>query len=112
MTIKDIEYAKKVIAEKFPLILKKDVKKIIMYGSCARKDYGENSDIDIAVLTDCDRVAAKDYDDKLMDVVTDIAMDSDAIVEYVCIPYNEFEAKKSWYLYFKNINAEGEVLYG
>ena len=35
-----------------------------------------------------------------------------SVVNFVCIPQDEFEAKKSWYDYFQNIVAEGEVLYG
>ena len=68
-------------------------KKIFVYGSCARGDFDEDSDIDVAILTDCDRVEAKKYDDYLMDIVTEIAMKTNAIVEYICIPENEFSEK-------------------
>lgn len=47
-----------------------------------------------------------------MNIVTDIAMKTDIIVEYVCIPENEFYQKKSWYAYFRNIESEGRVIYG
>jgi hypothetical protein len=47
-----------------------------------------------------------------MDIVTDIAMNLGTIVQYVCIPMKEYEQKKSWYDYFKNIEKEGVVLYG
>ena len=112
MTQNDIDYASRVFAEKVPGILKDHIKKIIMYGSCARGDYDNDSDIDIAILTDMDRIGVKKYDSELMDVVTDIAMSSDAIVEYVCLPFDEYNEKKSWYGYFKSIETEGKVLYG
>jgi hypothetical protein len=35
-----------------------------------------------------------------------------AIVNFVLLPYDEFEEKKSWYGYFKNIDKEGVRLYG
>ena len=82
-----------------------------MYGSCARGDYDDDSDIDVCVLTECDRLDAKKYDSSLMDVVTEIAMCTDAIVEYICIPYDEFVSKKNWYGYFKNIEKEGMTIY-
>ena len=47
-----------------------------------------------------------------MDIVTNIAMDTNIIVEYTCIPENEFMEKKAWYAYFKNIEKEGRVIYG
>ena len=56
--------------------------KIILYGSCARGDYTEDSDIDIAV------------------------------VNFVCLPYEEYIDKNDWYDYFRNIKQEGRVLYG
>lgn len=83
-----------------------------MYGSCARGDYNQDSDIDIALLTDMDRLEVKRYDSQLMDVVTDIAMNSDAIVQYVCLPIDEYNSKKEWYGYFKNIEKDGKVIYG
>lgn len=35
-----------------------------------------------------------------------------AIVNFVLLPYDEFEEKKEWYGYFKNIEQEGIELYG
>ena len=107
----DIEQAVEILKEKIPLNMKNHVKKIVIYGSCARGDYTENSDIDVAILTDCDRLQVKKYDDLLMDIVTDIAMETNIIVEYTCIPENEFMEKKAWYAYFKNIEKEGRVIY-
>ena len=112
MLRKDIDRANEYLTSKVPSVMKNDLRRIILYGSCARGDFKEDSDIDIALLTGCGRMDAKKYDDKLMDVVTDIAMDTGAIVQYVCIPEDEFEEKKSWYGYFRNINREGIVLYG
>lgn len=63
-------------------------------------------------MTDLDRIEAKKYDVDLMDTVTDIAMKTDAIVEYICIPYSKYETKKDSYGYFKNIEQEGIALYG
>lgn len=112
MTQKDIDLAINILREKIPLRMKSDAKKILVYGSCARGDFSEDSDIDVAILTDCDRLQAKKYDSSLMDVVTDIAMQTNAIVEYICIPEKEFSEKKIWYGYFKSIDAEGKVIYG
>lgn len=112
MTQQDIDYASRVFIERVPNILREHAKKIIMYGSCARGDYNNDSDVDIAILTDINRIDVKAYDDDLMDVVTDIAMESNVIVEYICLPIDEYNEKKSWYRYFKNIENDGKVLYG
>lgn len=89
-----------------------DLAEMILYGSCARGDYGKDSDIDIALLTKCGRMEAKKYDDGLDTIATQLAMKYFAIVNFVCLPQDEFLEKKAWYGYFQNIEREGEVLYG
>lgn len=93
-------------------LLRDDLVEIILYGSCARGDYTEDSDIDIALITKCDRMEAKRYSDALASIATTLAMKYFVIVNFVCLPYDEFMAKKTWYAYFRNIDMEGEVLYG
>ena len=112
MTQNDIDKACGILHNRIPQLLQEHVKKIIMYGSCARGDFNDDSDIDIAILTDLGRAESKKYDSELMDTVTDIAMETNAIVEYICIPYQEYEEKKEWYGYFKNIEKEGSLIYG
>ncbi len=103
---------KKEISVKVQDIMKTDLVEIILYGSCARGDYTQESDIDIALLTQCDRLEAKKYGDDLARISTELAMKYFVVVNFVCLPYEEFEEKKAWYAYFKNIEREGEVLYG
>ena len=93
-------------------LLKEDLVEVVLYGSCARGDYTEDSDIDIALLTKSDRLGVKKYENALAAIATEIAMKHFAIVNFVCLPYEEFEEKKTWYPYFMNIAMEGEVLYG
>ena len=93
-------------------LLKEDLVEVVLYGSCARGDYTEDSDIDIALLTKSDRLEVKKYENALATIATEIAMKHFAIVNFVCLPYEEFEEKKTWYPYFMNIAMEGEVLYG
>lgn len=105
----------KVKKESVPRICKtmgNDVKKIVLYGSCSRGDFSDDSDIDIALLTSCDRMEVKKYNDSLAKISAEFAYKYLAIVNFVCFPEKEFEEKKRWYPYFKNIEREGEVLYG
>ena len=93
-------------------LLKEDLVEVVLYGSCARGDYTEDSDIDIALLTKSNRLEVKKYENALATIATEIAMKHFAIVNFVCLPYEEFEEKKTWYPYFMHIAMEGEVLYG
>ncbi|MCH5248650.1 MAG: nucleotidyltransferase domain-containing protein [Lachnospiraceae bacterium] len=89
-----------------------DVVQCRLFGSCARGDYHDDSDIDIILLTNCDRKESERYTDILIDIVTDIAMKYFVVINALCIPFNEFEEKKSWYDFFVNIEKEGQVIYG
>lgn len=107
-----IKKVKEEVADSVRELMGNDLKRIILYGSCARGDYHKDSDIDIALITNCDRLESKKYNDRIADVATQLAMKYFAVVNFVCLPYLEFMQKKSWYLYFRNIESEGEVLYG
>ena len=91
--------------------MKNDLVKMILYGSCARGDFKECSDVDIAILTKGSRTDSWKYNDKIDEVATELALKYFAIVNFVLLPYSEFEEKKSWYGYFKNIDKEGIKLY-
>lgn len=93
-------------------LMGEDLTEAILYGSCARGDYHEDSDIDIALITRCGRMEAKKYDDGLDEISVQLAMKYFAVVNFVCLPYDEFLEKEKWYLYFRNIVKDGEVLYG
>ena len=93
-------------------LMQDDLVEVILYGSCARGDYSEDSDIDIALITKCDRVEVKKYEDGLAGIATTLAIQYFMIVNFVCLPHEEFIEKKTWYAYFRNIAQEGEVLYG
>lgn len=92
--------------------LGKIVRKIILYGSCSRGDFSDDSDIDIALLVSCDRIEAGKYNDVLAGIATELAVKYLAVVNFVCVPEREFEDRKRWYPYYKNIDQEGELLYG
>lgn len=107
-----IEKIKAEATEMVKEIMLPDLRQVILYGSCVRNDYTEDSDVDIALLMKCNRQEAKKYGVALAKIATELAMKYFAIVNFVSFPYDEFLEKKSWYGYFKNIDAEGEVLYG
>lgn len=71
-----------------------DLAEVILYGSCARGDYHEDSDIDIALITRCERMEAKKYDDGLDEIAVQLAMKYFAVVNFVCLPYDEFLEKR------------------
>lgn len=112
LTNEIISKIKKEAFRSISCLMGNDLVKMILYGSCARGDYTEDSDVDIALLTKCNRMEVKKYDEGLDSIATQLAMKYFAIVNFVCLPHDEFIEKKTWYGYFRNIEQEGEVLYG
>ncbi len=108
ITLDSIKYS---VLKKIPEIMKEDCRQIILYGSCARGDNTADSDVDIAILTDSDREQVKKYNPQLDDLATQISIDTTAVVNFVCLPQKEYEDKKTWYPFFKNIAKDGIVLY-
>ena len=106
-----IEVVKNDVAVRVGDIVRANLIEIILYGSCARGDYTADSDIDIAILTRCSQEENQRYIDALASLATDLAIKYFAIVNFVCIPFNEYLEKKSWYAYYSNIDQEGERLF-
>lgn len=109
---KIIDCIKQEATEMVQGLLKEELVEVILYGSCARGDYSADSDVDIALIVRCGRVEAQKYNNALADIATELAMRHFAVVNFVCLPYDEFQEKKIWYAYFQSIATEGEVLYG
>lgn len=55
-------------------LMRTDLVEVILYGSCSRGDYTEDSDIDIALITKCNRLEAKEYSSVLAGIATELAM--------------------------------------
>lgn len=87
------------------------ISSIILYGSCARNNYRQDSDIDVAVLIDGNYEDASRYDCEIAKIAADVSFDNIVVLNSICIPKKEFDAKKSWYPYYLNISKEGIFLY-
>ena len=93
-------------------ILGNRVKKIILYGSYARGDYNESSDIDIMILTDL----TDDEIIKYRDCVTDIAYDIEEAYNFSIMlsPLVKNIDKFNYWLealpFYINIQKEGVVI--
>ena len=98
-------------AEMVRKTMQDDLESIILYGSCARGENNADSDVDIALLTSCDRLEAKKYDDQLADIAAFMMEKYKEVVNFISLPNEEFISKKGWYPFFKNIEEEGIVIY-
>ncbi|MBQ7077282.1 MAG: helix-turn-helix domain-containing protein [Lachnospiraceae bacterium] len=85
------------------------VEKVILYGSCARGDNTDDSDVDIAILLNVDDGNAI-YGMTLSEISADLLDKYRELVNFVCLSVKEFAQKKSWYPFYKNISTEGIII--
>ena len=89
-----------------------DCEAAILYGSCARGDFTDESDIDVAILTPLSYDGMSELYDALSELATTIGMETFQVVNFSCIPSRDYYAKRAWYAYYQNICKEGKVLFG
>lgn len=93
-------------------ILGNRVKKIILYGSYARGDYNESSDIDIMILTDLTDDEIVKYREKIWDYAYDLEFDNN--FDITLSPLIKNIDKFNYWLealpFYMNVQKEGVVL--
>ncbi|MBQ7564174.1 MAG: nucleotidyltransferase domain-containing protein [Lachnospiraceae bacterium] len=87
------------------------VNRIILYGSYARGDYREDSDVDIMILLDISDIDIKKYRHQLSDMTFDFNMDNDMDIKPIAKSKEDFLHWLQAYPFYKNIDKEGVVLY-
>lgn len=87
------------------------LQKIFLYGSYARGEEREDSDIDIMILVDLDDYAMKEYADKLSDVTFDMNLDYDLMIMPIVKNGEHFNKWIPFYPFYRNISQEGVMLY-
>lgn len=85
--------------------------KIILYGSYARGDYSEDSDIDIMILLDLSDMDIKSYRHQLSDLTFDLNMDYDVDIKPIAKSKEQYQKWMKNYPFYANVNKEGLILY-
>ena len=86
--------------------------KVILYGSYARGDFRQDSDVDIMILLDLSDLDLKMYSHKLSYMTYDFNMDHDLDIKPIAKSKAHFEKWIEDYPFYSNIHKEGVVLYG
>lgn len=82
-----------------------EIKKIILFGSVARGDDNEESDIDILIIS-ANKNGTKD---KIMGKITDILLEQSTYISAKIISQEEYETLKNTH-FISTINEEGVVI--
>ena len=84
-----------------------NIEAIYLYGSYARGDFDEDSDIDFAAIVKGERLDVQDKLYNLWTEANEIDLEFDVLTSPTAIPANDFEKYKDESGYYKNIRKEG-----
>lgn len=93
-------------------LLGERLKKIILYGSYARGDYNEKSDIDIMILTDFSEKEIEEYRDKISDIAFEIELENNIILSPIIKNEDMYNIRINYIPFYSNVEKEGVVLVG
>lgn len=109
---KIVENAIQEFVNKVNELLGNRAKKIILYGSYARGDFNEGSDIDIMILTDLTDDEINQYRDKIVDIAYDIEWKNnfDIYLSPLLKNLDKFNYWLEALPFYMNVHKEGVVL--
>lgn len=87
------------------------LQRIILYGSYARGDFGQNSDIDIMILLDMSDLDLKAYGQNLSYMTYDFNLDNDLDIKPIAKSEAHFRKWVENYPFYASIQKEGVILY-
>lgn len=85
-------------------------KRVILYGSYARGDYRENSDIDIMILTDLNDKEINEYGERIWEFAYDIQLENDVLISPLIKNIDKFNNWLDFLPFYMNVQKEGVVL--
>ena len=107
MTEEKIQEVVKLFAEEAKSIYGSALRKVILYGSCARGDFKWDSDIDIMVLLDSPVEKLNEERKKILDVSDRLDMTYDVVLTPVFQNYQQFQYYMPVSRFYQNVQKEG-----
>ena len=84
------------------------LKAVYLYGSYARGEQTEESDVDYAAIVQGERLPLQQKLSLVWDRSAEIGLDYDVVISPTVIPYDEFLTHQNTLPYYRNILTEGQ----
>ena len=94
-----VSYSKDLFGDKF--------RNVILYGSYARGDYDEESDIDIMILVDINDVDVNLCTRQLYEKIFQYELQNDCVLSLCVVPQDRFHRYKTVLPFYRNVDREG-----
>lgn len=93
-------------------ILCEKLNSVILFGSYARGDYDDESDIDIMILADIDSTDINDYTRKIYEKLYEFELEHDYLLSLCIVPQDRFNKYKDILPFYRNVVKEGVKIAG
>lgn len=110
--MKEVQEILLLFSRKISKAIGKPLKKIIVYGSYARGDYNENSDIDIMVLTSLTENEIREIENDIYDIAFDFQMEYFVDISVIIKNEDQFKYWLGTLPFYDNVQREGVVISG
>ena len=101
----------KTLLEQYTKILQKiygkHLKSVILYGSYARGDYDDASDIDIMIIADVDREDLFRYKKPIIKATSELGLENDVVITATLKDKKTFEQYKNALPFYQSVLREG-----
>ena len=110
--MEDIQNILLLFAQNVRKLIGKNLSKILVYGSYARGDYNENSDIDIMILTSLPENKIEPIEDALYDIAFDFMMEYEIQISVIVKNEEHFKYWPGALPFYDNVEREGIEIVG
>ena len=111
-TVKELQIVTSSVVDAVLELLSGKIYKIILYGSYARGDYTNESDIDIMIILDCTKEEVKTYRKQISRLASRIGLKYDVMVSVLLRDKGSFYENLEILPFYNNVRSEGVELYG
>lgn len=94
-------------AEEAKKIYGMDLRRVILYGSCARGDFVNDSDIDIMLLLDIAQEKVIEARKQILDISDQLDLEYDVVLAPVIQSYQLYQQYMSASQFYQNVQKEG-----
>lgn len=95
------------VSDKAKQLLGERLDAVVLYGSYARGDYDEESDIDIMVRVKCSRSELREYRLAFADIASDLSLTHDVTVSILVYDTETFNKYRMAMPFLKNVEKDG-----
>ena len=80
---------------------------VVLYGSYARGDYNENSDVDVMIIADIEETDVMKYTYKIANYLGELLIEHSTVISPIVESHKKYEEYKNVIPFLQNVQKEG-----